>query len=432
MDKQINVAIAGLGVIGSGVATVLLQHQQQGSALKLGKILEINPQGKYAAPLHQQHPDLFTQEINEVVANDQIDVVVETIGGRGFAKTLIEQALSQGKHVVTANKDLMATHGRELSELAAKNQVKLLCEASVGGAIPIIHLLRTFITRKDVTRLIGILNGTTNYILTEMELNQLSFETALKQAQELGFAEQDPTNDIEGYDARYKLVILTWLITGQWLQVDQISVQGISNLEPADFEYASDQNKRIKMLAVLDRGEQGMKAFVMPIMLPMDHPVAKVDGSTNIVTLTGKYSDDISVIGKGAGSLPTASAIVSDLGQLAQPTPEAETLEGSSAEPLLDFGQCTFQHMLRFKAHDTTGMVGQIGNILATHDISIYSLQQLPQYHMIDGQNKLIFTVMLEPCQESKVRQAVEELNRLEFLESEVRVLRAINTEGSL
>ena len=272
--------------------------------------------GKFARPWFEKRPELFYDNPDKLLADSQVNVIVETIGGSGFSRELITKALKNGKHVVTANKDLIAVHGAELMAVARENGRHLLFEAAVAGAIPVLRLLKDYLQVQDIQSIRAILNGTTNYILSEMESNDLSFETALSQAQELGFAEQDPTNDIKGIDARYKLVILTYLITGQWFAPEQINLEGIDHLELADFEYAERMGQSIKLIANFCLGDQGIQVYVLPLMIEKNDILAKIAGSTNAVTLSGKYADDITLIGKGAGSLPTASAIVSDLNKI--------------------------------------------------------------------------------------------------------------------
>ncbi len=428
MDKSnLHVAIAGLGTIGSGVATLLLDHAQAKAPVKLSKILEKNPHGPYAQPIYDQHADLFTDDWEQVVRDPAIDVIVETIGGRNFSKTLIQEALKHGKHVVTANKDLIATHGAELLSLADEAKTHLLFEASVGGAIPVIRLLQDYFSLSDVQEVMGILNGTTNYILSEMDANNIAFDQALKDAQIKGFAEPDPTNDIKGYDARYKIAILTYLITQTWLSPDAITVEGIDHLDLPDFEYAARMNRKIKLVAYLKRDGHHLQVFVLPVMLPQSHSVSKVGGSTNIVTVVGKYSEEISLIGQGAGTRPTASAIVSDIYKILEhPKPKPLPVSNTSNE-LVPFSEYRFKHTLSFTVTDQPGIVGTIGTILAKHQINIYALEQLPQYHH-QGQQEgtIIFTLTLEACVEGTVQKALSEINAAAFMVKPVSVLREL------
>ncbi|MBC8259586.1 MAG: homoserine dehydrogenase [SAR324 cluster bacterium] len=425
----LNVAIAGFGTIGSGVAHVLAEHSvQPDSKIKLVGILELDTQGVFAKTWFEKNPELFYENPQQLLDDPQVDVVVETIGGSGFARELIRTALQNDKHVITANKDLIAVHGAELMKIARENQRHLIFEAAVAGAIPVLRLLKDYLQVQDIKGLQGILNGTTNYILCEMENNNLSFEEALSQAQGLGFAEQDPTNDIKGIDARYKLVILTYLITGQWFSPEQITLEGIDHLEKADFEYAERMGRRIKLIANIRLSEDGILVYVLPLMIEKNEMLAKISGSTNAVTISGKYSEDITLIGKGAGSLPTASAIVSDLNKV-QRHPEPFPAPPISGQLELEsISSIRFRHTLRFEVRDHPGIFGHFGKIFERHSINIYALEQLPQYHRIgkEGEENVIFTLTLQNCQEGLVLKALKEINQAEYMLKPVVLLREI------
>ena len=428
MNQTIQVAIAGLGTIGSGVATIILDHQTKDTAIQLVKILEIDKEGPHARAFYEKHPELFVEDLQKIVNDPHIDVIVETIGGRGFAKTLIEEALKHGKHVVSANKDLIATDGHELLKLAQQVQKFFLFEASVGGAIPVIRLMQNYFSLSDIQEVSGIVNGTTNYILSEMDQHGIAFGTALKEAQEKGFAEQDPTNDIKGYDARYKIVILIYLTTGKWIPVEEIAVEGIDTLELSDFEYAARMNRKIKLVAYFCRKEHQLQVFVLPLMLPQEDTLAKIMGSTNIITVCGRYSEEISLIGKGAGSRPTASAIVSDIYKIQDAALAASPNWLDQAHEILPFSQCVFKHTLRFDINDQPGIVGHIGITLQKYNINIYALEQLPQYHHRErGQEKTIFHLTLEACQEGIVQKAIAEINSAAYMARPVFILRELD-----
>ncbi|MEC9010862.1 MAG: homoserine dehydrogenase [SAR324 cluster bacterium] len=426
----LNVAIAGFGTIGSGVAHVLAQHSEHPDAkLNLAGILERDTQGKFVRSWFENNPELFYESPEKLLEDPEVDVIVETIGGDGFARELITKALENGKHVITANKDLIAVHGAELMEVAQENGRHLLFEAAVAGAIPVLRLLKDYLQVQDIQGIRAILNGTTNYILSEMESNDLSFEEALSQAQDLGFAEQDPTNDIEGIDARYKLVILTYLITGQWFAPEQISLEGIDHLELADFEYAERMGRRIKLIANLRlSAQEGVQVYVLPLMIKKDDILAKIAGSTNAVTLTGKYAEDITLICKGAGSLPTASAIVSDLNKV-QSHPEPFPPPAASRKlAIKSMDEINFRHTLRFEVRDHPGIFGHYGKIFERLSINIYALEQLPQYHRIgkEGEETVIFTLTLQNCKEGLVQKALEEINQADYMLKPVVLLREI------
>ena len=427
--SALKIAIAGLGTIGSGVAHVLEQHSKEPDAtINLVGILESDTKGKFARPWFEKRPELFYDNPDKLLADSQVNVIVETIGGSGFSHELITKALKNGKHVVTANKDLIAVHGAELMAVARENGRQLLFEAAVAGAIPVLRLLKDYLQVQDIQGIRAILNGTTNYILSEMECNDLSFETALSQAQELGFAEQDPTNDIKGIDARYKLVILTYLITGQWFAPEQINLEGIDHLELADFEYAERMGRSIKLIANLRLSDQGVQVYVLPLMIKKDDILAKISGSTNAVTFTGKYTEDITLIGKGAGSLPTASAIVSDLNKVqSHPEPFPQPT-GSRKLEIESMDNIQFRHTLRFEVRDHPGIFGHYGSIFERHSINIYALEQLPQYHRIgkEGEEIVIFTLTLQNCTEGLILKALEEINQADYMLKPVVLLREI------
>ncbi len=427
--SALNIAIAGFGTIGSGVAHVLEQHSKEPDAtINLVGILESDTKGKFARPWFEKRPELFYDNPDKLLADSQVNVIVETIGGSGFSRELVTKALKNGKHVVTANKDLIAVHGAELMAVARENGRHLLFEAAVAGAIPVLRLLKDYLQVQDIQGIRAILNGTTNYILSEMECNDLSFETALSQAQKLGFAEQDPTNDIKGIDARYKLVILTYLITGQWFAPEQINLEGIDHLELADFEYAERMGRSIKLIANLRLSDRGIQVYVLPLMIKKDDILAKISGSTNAVTFTGKYTEDITLIGKGAGSLPTASAIVSDLNKVqSHPEPFPQPT-GSRKLEIESMDNIQFRHTLRFEVRDQPGIFGHYGSIFERHSINIYALEQLPQYHRIgkEGEETVIFTLTLQNCKEGLVHKALKEINQAGYMLKPVVLLREI------
>ena len=428
--NHFGIAIAGLGTVGSGVAKILSEHQvgDHGSFLK--SILERDPEKESAREWFQKIPEAFVKDQETILQDPEIKVIVETIGGTGFARELTLEALKRGKHVVTANKDLIATHGAELCAKSQSCNRHYLFEAAVAGAIPVLSLLREYFQTRDILELEGILNGTTNYILSEMETQFLGFEETLKQAQELGFAEQDPTNDIQGYDARYKLVILFYLICGQWISPSEIYLEGIDRLELPDFEYASRMGRSIKLITrmrrVEEKGNNYLQAFVLPMMLPRENVLSKINGSTNALSLKGRFSEDISLIGKGAGSLPTASAIVSDLNRIARNEKPIPLPSNTEFFQLMPFNESFFRHTLRFEVYDEPGIVGMIGKILAESGIHIYALEQLPQYHRIGDAEResVIFTITLEPCSEGVLWEALDKINLASFMIQPVNVLR--------
>jgi len=427
--KKLKVAIAGLGTIGSGVAHILEEHSKQSNTkIELIQILEHDHSSNAVKTWMKKNQKLFCKNPDVIIDNQEIDVIVETIGGKEFARDLIIKALENGKHVISANKDLIAVHGKELIEIARKNKRHLLFEAAVAGAIPVLRLLKDYLHVQDIKAMRGILNGTTNYILSEMEEKNITFSNALSSAQQKGFAEQDPSNDIKGIDARYKLVILTYLITGKWFEPEQIKLEGIDHLELADFEYAERMGKRIKLIANLCLNKNKLQVYVVPLMIEKDDILAKVSGSTNAITLSGEFSEDITLIGKGAGSLPTASAIVADLKKVQNhpnPFPSPPISREMEIQPMEEI---KFRHTLRFEVRDHPGIFGHYGKIFERHSINIYALEQLPQYHRIgkQGEEIVIFTLTLQKCNEGLVLKALDEINRAEYMRKPVVLLREI------
>ncbi|MBF0353233.1 MAG: homoserine dehydrogenase [SAR324 cluster bacterium] len=427
-NRIFRVAIAGLGTIGSGVAEVLLKQIEQGAPFQLAAILEKYPDSPNCKVLHEQYPSLFTTDADKVLSDPSIDILVETIGGKTFARELITRALENGKHVVTANKDLIASHGKELLELAGKQQRYLLFEASVGGAIPVLRLLQDYFYVRDIQEVLGIVNGTTNYILSKMSSKGVGFSQALSDAQHKGYAEPDPTNDIKGYDARYKLVILTWLITGIWLNVDDIHVEGIDFLDAEDFDYAARMDRQIKLIACMKQEAGNLQAFVLPLLVPKNHALAQTSGATNIIVLKEKNAKEIAVTGQGAGKLPTATAILADIYKIIRYPHIAEIPYPSSSLKFLPFPEYEFKHTLRLDVYDRPGIVGHIGTVLSRYGINIYALEQLPKYHQVnrEGKHTVIFTISLEPCKEELLQNAVREIENADYIAESIVILREL------
>ncbi|MGN7469960.1 homoserine dehydrogenase [Brevibacillus sp. SAFN-007a] len=313
----VKVGLLGLGTVGGGVIKTI-RSQQEKLAARLGKRIEIvkalvRDSEKERAV--QVDPALLTTDFEEVLKSD-VDIVVEVMGGVEPTYDYVRALIEKGCHVVTANKELLAKRGTELVDLANRHQVHLAYEASVAGGIPILSVLRQFLRTNDIHGVRGILNGTTNFILTKMEAEQLPYQEVLKQAQELGYAEADPRSDVEGYDAMYKLYILAQLVYGESLPLTHVVRKGISDLSPGHIRIASELGYRIKLIAQAQKTEQGIRLSVQPTMLPVAHPLAQIQDAFNAVQLSGNIVGDLLFTGRGAGELPTASAVVEDLAYL--------------------------------------------------------------------------------------------------------------------
>jgi homoserine dehydrogenase len=335
MMSVVKVGILGLGTVGGGVLKTLHSQQEKLSA-RLGKRIEIvkalvrDSEKERAVEVDRS---LLTTDFEEVLKSD-VDIVVEVMGGveptYGYVRALIEK----GCHVVTANKELLAKRGTELVDLANRHQVHLAYEASVAGGIPILSVLRQFLRTNDISGVRGILNGTTNFILTKMESEQQSYHEVLKQAQELGYAEADPRSDVEGYDAMYKLYILAQLVYGESLPLEEVKRAGISDLTAGHIRIANDLGYRIKLIAQAKQAGEGIRLSVQPTMLPLSHPLAQIHDAFNAVQLSGNIVGDLLFTGRGAGELPTASAVVEDLAfLLTQPfVPHPEWKENAAQQ----------------------------------------------------------------------------------------------------
>ncbi|MBH0333414.1 homoserine dehydrogenase [Brevibacillus brevis] len=315
--EVVRVGLLGLGTVGGGVIKTI-RSQQEKLASRLGKRIEIVKalvrDSEKERAVHVD-PSLLTTDFEDVLRSD-VDIVVEVMGGVEPTYDYVRALIEKGCHVVTANKELLAKKGTELVDLANQHQVHLAYEASVAGGIPILSVLRQFLRTNDIQGVRGILNGTTNFILTKMEAEQLSYQEVLKQAQELGYAEADPRSDVEGFDAMYKLYILAQLVYGESLPLADVVRKGIADLSAGHIRIASDLGYRIKLIAQAYQAEKGIRLSVEPTMLPLSHPLAQIHDAFNAVQLSGNIVGDLLFTGRGAGELPTASAVVEDLAYL--------------------------------------------------------------------------------------------------------------------
>ncbi|MSQ40978.1 MAG: homoserine dehydrogenase [Dehalococcoidia bacterium] len=427
--QALGVGLLGLGVVGGGVATALLQKADQirhrlGVPLVIRKALVRDPQKPRSA---QVPPGLITTLPEQVLQDPDIAIVIEVLGGEHPAVELIVEALERGKHVVTANKEVMAKHGPRLLSLANRKGVQLLFEASVGGGVPIIGPLLKDLAANEVSAIHAIINGTTNYILTSMSQQGLPFATALRHAQELGYAEADPTNDIEGVDAAYKLAILSTLAFRTSVHPSQVYREGITRVEAKDFRYAQELGYTIKLLAIARKTDGAVQLRVHPAFVPQDHLLAKVDGVFNAVEVQGDLVGRVLFHGRGAGAEPTSSAIVADVMEIAR-----NVLGGVSAPPFPDLGGETVIKpieelvtgcYLRLVVEDTAGVLHQISGIFADLNISIASVIQ-KETDAVAGTAEIVVTT--HPSREAAIQEA---LRRLETLRIVKRVGNCIRVE---
>ena len=383
--KQIGVGILGFGTVGAGVADGLLKHRdvmakRLGVDIVLRKIADLD----ITTDRGIQVPEgVLTTDAKGVLSDPEIDIVVETIGGTGVAKTFVLEALGNGKCVVTANKKLLAEHGREIFETAAKNDVDIYFGASVGGGIPIIRVLREGLAGNEIESIHGILNGTCNYILTRMENEGLPFESVLKDAQKLGYAEANPSLDIDGFDTAHKACILAALAYGFQPGVDQVQVEGIRNLDGADVKYAADFGYRIKLLAVVAKDGSEVEVGVHPTLIPFSHMLANVNDAFNAAYVKGDMSDYTMYYGRGAGRAPTASTVIGDIGDIARNLAYDETRYARGVPNYAEgkvrlraAGDIKSKYYLRFMLADRPGAMGVVASALGKHGVSISALSQ--------------------------------------------------------
>jgi homoserine dehydrogenase len=385
--KPIQVGLLGIGTVGSGTFNVLQRNQQeiQGRA---GRGIEITMVADLDVARAQSivGPDVkVVNDARAVIANPDIDIVVELIGGYGIAKALVLEAIAAGKHVVTANKALLAVHGTEIFAAASAKGVMVAFEAAVAGGIPIIKALREGLTANRIQWIAGIINGTTNFILSEMRDKGLDFDVVLKEAQRLGYAEADPTFDIEGVDAAHKVTLMSAIAFGIPVQFDKAYVEGITKLGAADIKYAEQLGYRIKLLGITKRTAAGIELRVHPTLIPAKRLIANVEGAMNAVMAHGDAVGTTLYYGKGAGSEPTASAVIADLVDItrlhtadaAQRVPHLAFQPGAiSNTPVLPIGEVVTSYYLRLRVADEAGVLAKVTGLLAEAGISIDAVLQ--------------------------------------------------------
>lgn len=414
--KSINIGLMGLGVIGGGVVKVLTGKpdtlsREAGSKLVLKKVLEKDLAKHGALGVDRA---IFTTKFEELVENPEIDVIVELMGGEHPAFEYMREALTHGKHVVTANKEVMSKHWVELLTTALDHHVILRYEASVGGGIPLIAPFQEDLVANDVSAIYAIVNGTTNYILTRMAKEGLDFSVALKNAQELGYAEANPTNDIEGIDAAYKLAILTTIAFGTEVKPENVYHEGISRLQVRDFRYARELGYAIKLLAIAKRTGDSIEARVHPVFIPEDSLLAKVDGVYNAILVEGDLVGQVIFYGEGAGPRATSSAVVSDIIKIAQDINSGKTsaprLPFATGRTVMPMAEIKTRYYMRMSVADQAGVLAQISRILGDHAISISSVIQKET----DPSTKIAeIVIMTHPAEEQAVQQALKETKHL-------------------
>jgi len=431
----VGVGLIGLGTIGTGVAKVLhfnaeVIRQRLGFPLRLVRVADLDLERDRGVDLGGVR---FDSDSAGLIADPEVDIVVELIGGYDAARRLTLEAIQAGKHVVTANKALLALHGKAIFEAARRAEVDVAFEASVGGGIPILRSLREGLAANHIESLHGIMNGTTNFVLSEMEAEGEPFEVVLKRAQELGFAEADPSFDVDGVDAAHKLTILASMAFGAELTYKQIPTEGIRGILPLDIQAARDFGYRIKLLAIAKaygEGPERIEVRVHPTLIPAHSLLAHVDGAMNAVAVTGDAVGPTLFYGAGAGELPTASAVVADLMEIAREirresagrvAPLSYMPEALEPRPLIPLGELEGRFYLRFTAADRPNVLAQITAALGEHGISIESVAQRQEALGTDSVPVLILT---HPAPEAHVRRALEEIDSLRDVAAATRLIR--------
>ena len=431
--KPIHVGLLGLGTVGGGTLTVLRRNQAEitrraGRAI-LVKMAAVRDLSKAQTAYAGEDIKITTNPL-EVVENPDIDIVVELIGGTDQAKDLVLKAIAHGKHVVTANKALLAMHGNEIFAAAQAKGVMVAFEAAVAGGIPIIKAVREGLSANRIEWVAGIINGTTNFILTEMRDKGLAFDTVLAEAQRLGYAESDPTFDIEGVDAAHKLTILAAIAFGIPMQFDKAYTEGISKLTKEDIQYAEELGYRIKLLGITKRVAQGIELRVHPTLIPTKRLIANVEGVMNAVLVKGDAVGATLYYGRGAGAEPTASAVVADLVDVtrmhtADPEHRVPHLafqpDALSDAPILPMSEVRTAYYLRMRAFDQPGVLADITRILADMEISIDAMiQKEPD----EGQALVDIIILTHVTVEKNVNQAIAKIEGLSTISGKVTRLR--------
>ena len=424
MNKPIRIALLGLGTVGSGVYKLIERRAQEmpqiaGAPIEISHILVRNT----AKERPGVDASLLTDNWSDIVNDPEVSIVVELMGGMEPAHTYIAEALKAGKNVVTANKDLIAMHGGDLLELAAEHQCDLQFEASVAGAIPIIRPLKQCLAGNEISEIMGIVNGTTNYILTRMTQDNMEFADALAMATELGYAEADPTADIEGYDAGRKVAIMASIAFHSRVTFDDVYTEGITNIQSTDIRYARELGKAIKLLGVACNTEDGIEVRVHPMLIPASHPLATVNDAFNAVFVHGDALDDAMFMGRGAGELPTASAVMGDIIDTAR-----NLLMGCTGRigctcyknvPVKSIEDIRSKYYIRLNVENRMGVLAGVSGVLGNNGVSI---SQVLQKQAAGDSAELV--VITDTVRERHIRDALLILENMSMVHEVSSVIR--------
>jgi homoserine dehydrogenase len=420
--KEVKIGLLGFGTVGSGVYDLLtrnhaLLEERTGISFKVEKIFVRDPAKKRAVSFPKE---LLTTKVEDVLSNSSIDIVVEVMGGVDPTAYYLLQAIAAGKQVVTANKALLADRGGEIFRAAREKGLSVGYEASVAGGIPILKAIREGFVGNRIQEIYGIINGTSNFILTEMSQKGLNFKDVLKQAQEAGYAEQDPSLDVNGKDAAQKLAILISLCYGVEPSQKGIFVEGIEQVTPQDIEFARKLGYAVKLLGIAKEHADGIEARVHPTLIPLHHPLAEVGGVFNAIFLKGDAVGQTMFMGKGAGMLPTASAVVSDIAMAATGIAEKLAilpLREASIQPMAELSS---EYYLRFSVVDKPGVLARIANHLGEGEISISNVYQQDR----DAGSKVPIIVMTHEAKEKNIQKAIAEIDKMDVVLDKTMLMR--------
>ncbi len=432
MKQMLNVGLLGFGTVGSGTAKILLSgkdmlEERAGCPVNLKWICDkdLETDRGFAVP-----PDILTDDVERLFQDPDLDIFIELIGGLEPARTFVLKAIESGKHVVTANKALLATHGFEIFEAASRAGVEIGFEASVGGGIPCIKAVKEGLAANNISTVLGIMNGTANYILTSMTDQGLPFQDALKEAQRLGYAEADPTYDIEGVDTAHKLAIMATLAFGQRIGLSDIYTEGISRLTPVDISFAAELGYSIKLLAI-GRQENGIVDLrIHPTMISNDHLLSQVRGAYNAFYFTGDSVGKVMLYGMGAGQMPTGSAIVADVVDIARNLVKGCTqrvpalsipFEHVASARIRPMEEVRVKYYFRFTVKDQPGVLSRIAGILGEEQISIASVVQKGRGR---ESSSVPIVMVTHEADEGRVRKALEEIDAQEFVLDRTMIIR--------
>lgn len=433
--KEIHIGLIGFGTVGQGLANTLLKQNKNlskktGSSFVLSTVADIAVDN-----LPEEFSDVkLTKDANDIFTDPKIDIVVELIGGMEPAKSFLLKAIENGKHVVTANKALLSVHGREIFAAAAEHNVEVGYEASVGGGIPVIKALKEGLVANKINFIKGIMNGTANYILSQMTDHGTPFAEVLAEAQRLGYAEADPTYDVEGIDTAHKLAILMTIAYGLNVHLDDITVEGISNIEPIDIDFAKKFGYRIKLLAISRNHDDHVEARVHPTMVPEDHMLATINGAFNGIQFQGDTVGDVLLYGQGAGMMPTGSAVAADVIDIGRNilngsvnrVPALSYLPEHLDEPTITpMEQLVCPYYFRVTALDQPGVLSIITGVFGKHGISIRSMMQQGQ----DANEPVYIVFRTHRATEDEVKRAIDEIDNLEVCAGPTVKIRLLNPE---